>query len=380
MSLKLLKYFLVSLPLFVLCNFQTFAGPREQAFRIHSRIVGSPPSPQILQQMENLINAGQMDAAIAVAIEDPRFYNVTLKNWAKKWTNVDQTNRVPLNDFVATIIGGVRDNLPFTQLLTENILYTSNTTDGNVDAYSNENNDHYEDLERRNINLAATLVRQSQSALTGIAATSGVVTSRASAEAFFSAGTNRRVNRFLFMNFLCRDYENLHDITIADVYVRRDVDRRPGGDSRTFRNQCVGCHAGQDAISGAWSYYDWDGDKLVYTQGVVAPKINANNVFSEGHVTTNDNWQNLWASGQNSNLGWTGAQTGAGGRSLVMNLVRTQAFSSCMAQQAYQWVCLNKPQQAMADRVEAIAREFETVDNYNLKRLLTKVMSECVGE
>ncbi|MCP4912906.1 MAG: hypothetical protein GY909_07285 [Oligoflexia bacterium] len=380
MSLKLLKYFWVSLPLFVLCLSQSYAGPREQAYRIHNRLTGAPPSPQILQQMENLISAGQLDAAIAIAIEDPKFYNVTLKNWAKKWTNVDQTNRVPLNDFVATIIGGVRDDLPFTQLLTENILYTSNTTDTNVDAYSNENNDHYEDLERRNINLAATLVRQSQSALTGIAATSGVVTSRASAEAFFSAGTNRRVNRFLFMNFLCKDYENLHDITIADVYVRRDVDRRPGGDSRTFKNSCVGCHAGQDAIAGAWSYYDWDGDKLVYTQGVVAPKINANNVFSEGNVTTNDNWHNLWASGQNANLGWSGAQTGAGGRSLVMNLTRTQAFSSCMASQAYQWVCLNKPQAEVADRVEAIAREFETVDNYNLKRLLTKVMSECVGE
>ena len=380
MSLKLLKSKWVAVPFIFLLSFQLFAGPREQAYRIHNRITGAPPSQAVLNQMQSLIASGQIDSAIMIAIEDPKFYNVTLKNWVKKWTNVDQTNRVPLNDFVATMIGGVRDNIPFNDLLTENILYTSNTMNGNVDPYAMDSNDHYEDLERLNIDLKATLIQRTQSTLNGVTAPSGVVTSRASAEAFFSAGTNRRVNRFLFMNFLCKDYENLHDITVPDVYVRRDVDRQPGGDSRQFKNTCVGCHAGQDALAGAWSYYDWDGDKLVYTQGTVVPKINANNVFSEGYVVQNDNWHNLWASGQNSSLGWTGAQAGSGGRSFVQNLTRTTAFSSCMAEQTYQWVCLNKPVQGAKDRVESIAREFETVDNYNFKRLLTKVMSECVGE
>ena len=41
----------------------------------------------------------------------PSFYNVTLKNMAVPWTNRDQSVFVPLNDYVATFIGMVRDDV-----------------------------------------------------------------------------------------------------------------------------------------------------------------------------------------------------------------------------------------------------------------------------
>ena len=47
----------------------------------------------------------------------PRFYNVTLKNIVTPWTNRDQTVFVPLNDYTATVIGMVRDDVPFNTAL-----------------------------------------------------------------------------------------------------------------------------------------------------------------------------------------------------------------------------------------------------------------------
>ena len=41
------------------------------------------------------------------------FYNVTLKNFAAPWTNRDQSVFVPLNDYIATVIGMIRDDRAF---------------------------------------------------------------------------------------------------------------------------------------------------------------------------------------------------------------------------------------------------------------------------
>ena len=41
------------------------------------------------------------------------FYTITLKNFATPWTNRDQTVFAPLNDYTATVIGMVRDDVPF---------------------------------------------------------------------------------------------------------------------------------------------------------------------------------------------------------------------------------------------------------------------------
>lgn len=108
----------------------------------------------------------------------------------------------------------------------------------------------------------------------------------------------------------------VHDINIADFHVRRDVERNPGGDSRTYRNQCVGCHAGQDGLGGAWAYFDFVDNEVKYTPGTVVAKINKNVLYKDGFVTTDDEWVNLWKEGQNASLGWPEKTTGKGAREL----------------------------------------------------------------
>ncbi len=93
-------------------------------------------------------------------MEHRSFYDVTLKNFAMPWTNRDQTVFAPLNDYVATVIGMVRDDVPFNQVLYGDILYVG--SGAGVPAYSPANNDHYAALER-GVNLKTALTRTTQS-------------------------------------------------------------------------------------------------------------------------------------------------------------------------------------------------------------------------
>lgn len=358
-----------------------WADSRSVAVKLHNRLTGVPPTSQVKQQMANLIDQGRANEAAEMAIESPYFYNLKAKNWVKTWTNESRSNRVTFNDYVATVLGMIRDDVPFNQVLTSNILYVGRDGLANVDAYNRENNEHYKDLEERSYNLKDVLVRRNQSEFNQISDTAGIITTRASGEAFFSAGTNRRMTRFLFINFLCRDFEALHDITIPDIYVRRDVERNPGGDSRTFKNQCVGCHAGQDALGGAWAYYDYDGRKVVYSPGSVRSKINKNVFYPEGHVVTDDAWVNLWTTGQNSTLGWGSTTSGNGARSFGQMIVESEAFGECMAQRAFELACTRSPMsEEEKSQVKELGSEFMTSLSYNMKKLIAQTAVKCVVE
>ena len=173
----------------------TQAGSREQALQIHNRVAGVPPTEAVLLQMTAQIDAGQTAEAVKIAMDNEAFYSVTLKNMATPWTNREQTVFAPLNDYTATIIGLVRDNADFRTALYDDVVYTSSA--GGLPAYSNSNNDHYVAIENQSVSLKDTLVRRTQSSLNGLPsdATSGVITSRAAAKAFFIAGTNRATSR-----------------------------------------------------------------------------------------------------------------------------------------------------------------------------------------
>jgi hypothetical protein len=171
-----------------------YAGPREQAKRIHDRLAGVPPSDTVLQTMQNQIAGGDPTAAAYTAMDNKYFYNVTLKNFSAPWTNRDQSVFVPLNDYIATVIGMVRDDVDFSTLLSADLTYVGRS--GIVAAApAANNNNHFEQLEANNVDLSSTtdFVPVAQSSILGIpsAATAGVMTSRAASEAFFVAGTNR---------------------------------------------------------------------------------------------------------------------------------------------------------------------------------------------
>ncbi len=365
------------------------AGAREQAKRIHDRLVGVPPSDTVLLSMQASIEVDNDPVAAAnTAMRNPIFYISALKNFATPWTNVPQTVFADLNDYSATVIGMIRDDVPFDQVLSGDIVYVGAA--GVVGAgYSQTDNLHYQQLEQSRADLSDpnVLVRRMQSTLPGsmlmAGDTAGVLTTRAAGEAFFSAGTNRRMWRFTAMNYLCRDMEQLNDITRPADRIRQDIGRSPGGDSRIFHNTCVGCHSGMDPLAGAFAYYEWDEAqaRVVFTRGSVQPKhlINAN-TYPGGYVTVDDSWLNLWRAGPNSSLGWRGAVgAGNGPKTLGMEVAASRAFSECQVEKVFRRVCLRAPESA-TDRtaVQSIANDFEA-GNHSMKLVFAETAAFCMG-
>ncbi len=378
------------------------AGSREQAKRLHDRLAGVPPTETVLIQMAADITAGDPVAAAYQAMDNGAFYKVTLKNFVTPWTNEEQSVFAPLNDYTATVIGMIRDDVDFREVLYGDILYVGAASLG-LPAYGMSNNAHYEALEDQDIDLKTKLVRTSQSAVTGLPAqaTAGVMTTRAAAKAFFIAGTNRAMLRFTLMNHLCTDMEQLKDISRSPDRIRQDVSRSPGGDSRIFLNNCIGCHAGMDPMAQAYAYYNYSYDsaadpdgingRLTYNGvGAVDPatgsrvqakyRINADN-FKYGYLTTDDRWDNYWRSGSNAVLGWeTGSGgSGSGAKSLGVELAHSDAFARCQVKKVFKAVCLRPPtDSADFTKVDALVASFKS-SNYRMKRVFAETGAYCMG-
>src|ERR1700722_4362045 len=326
----------------------------DQATRMYNRIAGIPPTAGELQQM---LQASRPVQAALVATNDPKFYNDTIRNMAAPWTNRDQSVFVPLNDYTATVIGMVRDNIPFNTVLSADILYVGDGT-SNEGAYSPANNNMYINLDADNVDLSVHLKQTTQSSLTGIpaAATAGVMTTRGAAAAFFVNGTNRAMFRFTLINHLCNDLPTVMDTPRPPDRIRQDVTRSPGGVSTLFLTNCIGCHSGMDPMAQAFAYYQYQYDvttdptgaagKIVYTAGQVQPKYHINNTnFPQGFSTPDDSWSNRWRAGPNEVLGWSASLPGSGmgANSLGKELESSAAFTSCQVTRVFKEVCLRAP-------------------------------------
>ena len=362
------------------------AGPREQAKRIHDRIAGVPPTDAVLASMEADIAGGNPSAAAYTAMDNVNFYNVTLKNFAAPWTNREANVFVPLNDYIAMVIGMTRDDVPFNELLSTSIAYVGRN--GVVSAApSPSNNDHFAQLEANNVNLRDDLVQAQQSTIMGIpeSATAGILTSRAAAEAFFVAGTTRAMFRFTLLNHMCNDLEQMKDVNLSPDWIRQDVSRSPGGDSRLFLNNCIGCHTGMDPMAGAFAYYNYneETETMEYTAGTVQPKYFNNDLnFPQGFRTTDDSWENRWREGQNAYLGFDESLpgSGSGAKSLGVELGNSEAFASCQVKKVFQNVCMRAPEdQADRDAVAQITSTFRTT-GYRLKQVFADTAVHCMGQ
>jgi hypothetical protein len=366
----------------------------DQATRMYNRIAGVPPSATVLAQM---MATDPVDAAL-MATNDPAFYNNTIRNLAAPWTNRDQSVFVPLNDYTATVVGMVRDNVAFNTLLSADLVYIASASAAStygLPAYSPDNNDLYQTMDDNNVNLFTALVPSTQSAITGIpsAATAGVMTTRGAASAFFVNGTNRAMFRFTMMNHLCDDLPTIMDITRPPDRIRRDVTRSPGGVATLFLTNCIGCHSGMDPMAQAFAYYNftypaseigataWPIGQIVYTAGQVQPKysINATN-FPQGFATPDDSWNNRWRTGPNEILGWSPALTGSGqgAKSLGQELENSTAFASCQVTRVFKDVCLRAPSSASdVTQVTSMIKTFQ--GNYSLRQVFAESAAYCMG-
>jgi hypothetical protein len=371
---------------------QASAGPREQAHRMYQRLTGTSPSELLLNDLETQVTNLGLSGAAAYMIDPARphskdFYSVTLKNFATPWTNRDQSIFAPLNDYSATVIGLVKDDRDFREVLFDDVVYVG--SGGGVPAYSPTSNAHYEALENNNIDLRG-LNRTTQSSLNGLppAATAGVITSRAASEAFFIDGTNRAMFRFTLINHMCRDMEQIHDTTRPPDRIRQDVTRSPGGDSRVFNNNCIGCHSVMDSMAQAFAYYDFDetSGRLVYTQGQVQPKylINSDN-FKPGYVTPDDAWENRMAlyAGRNTELGWpqNSPHRGNGAKSLGQEFAYSDAFAECQTEKVFRKVCFRGPtagELGAGNAFQTIVQGFES--GGSLRGVFAQVAAQCAGQ
>ncbi|MEL6368878.1 MAG: hypothetical protein AAFR91_10530 [Pseudomonadota bacterium] len=370
----------------VLASASAEAGPREQAKRMHDRLAGVPPTEAVLDAMEAEIANGNRTGAAEIAMQNDEFYNVTLKNFVTPWTNRDGDVFAPLNDYTATVIGMIRDDVPFTEVLSGDIVYVADSSLG-LPAYSMTDNRLYEELESRAINLQSALVRTTQSAVTDLPpnATAGVMTSRAAAEAFFIAGTNRAMFRWTLLNHLCDDLEQVKDVTRPPDRIRQDVTRSPGGDSRLFLNNCIGCHSVMDPMTQAFAYYNFNDEtgRIEYTEGQVHPKYFNNDAnFPFGYRTPDDSWENRMRQGRNALLGWddTLPGTGSGAKSMGQELAASAEFAQCQARKVFRNVCLREPVDA-SDRAQVDSMVTSlTTGGYRLKQSFAEAASYCIGD
>lgn len=378
------------------------AGPREQAKRMHDRLAGVPADAATLETMATLIADDEIDQAAFLAMDNPSFYNVTLKNWITPWTNEESNVFAPLNDYTATVIGIARDDVDFREILSGNIIYVGDSA-LSLPAYALDNNNHYQAMEDRELDLSATLIASTQTAVTGLPdeATAGVMTTRAAAKSFFKDGTNRAMFRFTLINHLCTDLEGVKDVTRAPDRIRQDVSRSPGGDSRIFLNSCIGCHSGMDPLSQAFAYYNYsydiEGDpegingRLTYnsegqldteTGSRVTAKhqINGNN-FPFGFIIEDDRWDNYWRTGQNKNLGWDESlpNGGYGAKTMGRELAHSQKFAQCQVKKVFNNVCLRDPQDSDdRNQVDIMVSNFQD-SGFQIKRVFADAANYCKG-
>lgn len=371
----------------------SMAGPNEECAQMFRRLTGLPPSASDLQPCIAKLSAGDAAGAARDITQNPYFYQDTLRYVFSRWTNEDDNAMVPLNDMIATALGLVRDDADFRTFLYDDVQYTCENVQG-VPNITPNNNNHYAACENET-NYSEALVRKTQSEFNQDFqgrddVPAGVFTTRGFAEGFYIDGTNRVATRYTLNNFLCEDIESFHDTSIPDFRVRQDVDRRPGGVAVTYVNECKGCHAGMDGLTGAFAYLNWNADDSVieyskpangtpeeFAQAVQAKYFVNNNTFPSGFVTSSDQWINLWTEGQNARVGWPGTTEGAGPKSFGMMFSETEQFSTCMAKHAVKKVCYqDKP--LNDEDILKIAEEFKA-SGYSLREAFVQAALTCKG-
>ncbi len=407
----ILKFAAISL-FFSQANAQVDMSAPAMAKRLLERFAGSkvPGDDPLLIQIVPMVAAGNMQGAADIASTHPGFLNNTVKHMALQMSTRDETLLTPLNDFTATIIGVVRDGTDARELLTGNFTYQADPTriptgitvrsNGTTDIA--QSNNHYADMDRRDIDLGVVLRKVSpqilQSTVTrGLVPNpdpAGLITTRTFLSEHAVAGTNRRPVEYMFREFLCTPLSGVADITASDNRAGRDVTRFPGGSNLTYETTCKGCHTQHDAMRGAFAKWDFPANVAInlnaepagsnvngFTNGVVA-KMNRNSTeFPFGYVTTNTSWINNTTGASNmSMIGWRGAyQMGSDVKSLAAAFANSERFSQCMVKRVYDTVCSSGFDIAAAlPYTKDIATRFEQ-SGYNMKQLFSIVAAskEC---
>ncbi len=141
---------------------------RQKAQEIFSRLTGvkAPIDHPTLKDMEAKLKQNDPMGAAGLALSHPNFYNITMRDFAARMSNREETIVTPLNDFITTMVGFVRDDVGADKWLTENAYYAGDPAKTAVllDSVQDvlKSNNHVDALTKGNYSLANVLVRKEQ--------------------------------------------------------------------------------------------------------------------------------------------------------------------------------------------------------------------------
>lgn len=382
---------------------------RSQSIALYKRITGVTPhlDHPLIKEMTTYLDQGDPYSAAYLATSEPGFYNITVRDFAVKLSNVELSVRAPLNDLAATVIGSVRDDVSAINLLTENYYYNAAGTPGIPSDIENDivkTNNHYEELESQGHDLSVVLKKEvgqkvlaSNGQIATLSDSAGILTSRAFMAAHADAGTNRRVIEYTFKTFLCTPIDEWANSNNPDNRVGPDVGRFPQSD---YLNKCKACHTGMDALRPATAYFDFsDGfikHNYTYTMdpnpenpsqmNIPVPSSEQNvpykfrrssSNFSDGFRVSNNNWINY---ADNSKFGFRTSGNGQGMQELGQLVAYSEQFSKCMVQRVFESICRRSISEEDEALIEDLASQFEN-DSYNLRQLFVNIaiQRQCIG-
>ncbi len=407
--------------------------------------VATPIFNPRLSEMATMIDEGRMMDAAGHAIEDdngpdftnpadttyysPSFYNITVRDFAAPMSTREESVNTELNDFIATVIGTVRDNRNAKELVSGNYFYKADpnkaAVPSNMERDILRSNSHYSALASGGFNLARVLVPETQKLFNGTEVvenpdTAGLITTRTFMGAHAIAGTNRRLVEYSFREFMCLPIEKWAYAQDSDSYIGRDIDRTPGGSHTKFTQSCRSCHARMDPLRGAFAYYTFSGgftkntlvvphltnfnmmeddsmgaliglrandpgaSRLPATNYVnyVVKKMNHNDhVFPGGHVMSDNSFRNAATDTEALKyFGWRSPLTGKGVHDFGLMLAQSEGFSRCMTKRVFKTLCKRDPAASEDTLIRSTATEFEG-QGYQLKFLFKKIagLPQCLG-
>jgi hypothetical protein len=411
--------------------------PREFSVLLYRRLVGVAVSydSNIISTMATKVQAGDIEGASVDAINDntETFLAVTVKNLAAK--KLKRSRAEPLNDYIATIIGVVKDQRDARELLLGDYIYRSNSTLASIPSnpvtdFLNSNA-HYVGLENtinreaalgtRAVTYSNTLVRQRQSIRDTQGAAidhpepAGLITTRAFMIDTVNAGTNRAPIEKSLLQFTCASSEDWKDISAPDAYVGYDIDRFPDGVNSNYTGNCKGCHSVLDSLRPAFAKYDLslttpfvkhadifgDANRLTTAPfaGVgdanfaasrataggpairIAQKMNHNVVYPYGHRVLDEKFDNQGIYGTNADwFGWNGPTRGEGIQDYARMIASSDAFSRCLVMNVYESVCERPYSEISRGDADDLAFQFRS-SGYNIRKIFEKVASvpSCIG-
>lgn len=339
-----------------------------------------PADNPVIDQMAQKISSGDRAGAAELALAQPQFLNITVKQMALQMSTREENVLTQFNDFTASFMGVARDNTDARELLTGNFYYRADPAKVTVAASDLaadilNTNRHYIELNTKNgVNLGDVLMKVDGQMIITTGTTTvpnpdpaGVLTSRAFMGAHTIAGTNRRMVEYTFREFMCIKMANWSDTAASDIRVGRDVSRSPGGDPSKFQTSCKGCHTQMDGFRGAFAKWDFRGTEATgfngyvgvstipngEVDGAVSRKLNRPNFieYSGGYVSTDDSWINNARGPANATrFGWGSDVSGGRGTNALGQLIANSArFTQCMAKRAWTSVCKHELPEAEAE-------------------------------